>query len=46
MSKTITVLRGDGIGPEITDATLRVLDALQCGLSYEFASAGVSDRVA
>lgn len=42
MSKTITVLRGDGIGPEITDATLRVLDALQCGLSYEFASAGVS----
>ena len=42
MSKTITVLRGDGIGPEITDATLRVLDALQCGLQYEFASAGVS----
>ncbi|MBL8245685.1 MAG: isocitrate dehydrogenase [Rhodanobacteraceae bacterium] len=42
MSKTITVLRGDGIGPEITDATLRVLDALQCGLEYEFASAGVS----
>ena len=42
MSKTITVLRGDGIGPEITDATLRVLDALRCGLQYEFASAGVS----
>ena len=42
MSKTITVLRGDGIGPEIPDATLRVLDALRCGLQYEFASAGVS----
>ena len=35
MSKTIAVIRGDGIGPEIMDATLRVLDALDCGLSYE-----------
>jgi isocitrate dehydrogenase (NAD+) len=42
MSKTICVIRGDGIGPEITDATLRVLDALQCGLRYEFALAGVN----
>lgn len=42
MSKTITILRGDGIGPEITDATLRVLDALGCRLQYEHAHAGVS----
>lgn len=42
MNKTITVIRGDGIGPEITDATLRALDALDCGLSYEFASAGLA----
>jgi isocitrate dehydrogenase (NAD+) len=42
MSKTICVIRGDGIGPEITDATLRVLDALKCGLSYDFALAGVT----
>ena len=42
MSKTITVIRGDGIGPEIMRATLRVLDALNAGLSYEFVEAGVT----
>ncbi|MGE4071521.1 MAG: isocitrate dehydrogenase [Lysobacterales bacterium] len=42
MNKTITVIRGDGIGPEITDATLRVLEALDCGLAFEFASAGLA----
>lgn len=41
MTQTITVIRGDGIGPEIMDATLHVLDALQVGLDYEFADAGV-----
>jgi isocitrate dehydrogenase (NAD+) len=41
MSKTIAVIPGDGIGPEIMTATLRVLDALECGLSYEFADAGM-----
>ena len=42
MTQTITVIRGDGIGPEIMDATLQVLDALQVGLSYEFADAGLA----
>ena len=42
MSKTIAVIRGDGIGPEIMRATLRVLDELQAGLSYEFVEAGVA----
>ena len=42
MKKTICVIRGDGIGPEITDACLRVLDAMNCGLSYDFALAGVT----
>ncbi len=41
MTHTIAVIRGDGIGPEIMDATLRVLDALQCGFQYEFAEAGL-----
>ena len=41
MSQTITVIRGDGIGPEIMDATLHLLDAMQLGLSYEFADAGM-----
>jgi isocitrate dehydrogenase (NAD+) len=40
MSKTIAVIRGDGIGPEIMDATLRVLDALQADLAHEFVDAG------
>jgi len=39
---TITVLRGDGIGPEIMDATLHVLDAMQLGLAWEFADAGMA----
>jgi len=42
MSKTIAVIRGDGIGPEITAATLRVLDAMKLGLEYEFVEAGVT----
>ncbi len=42
MNKTIAVIRGDGIGPEIMDATLRVLDALDVGLQYEFVDAGMA----
>ena len=42
MSQTITVIRGDGIGPEIMDATLHVLDAMDLGLSYEYADAGLA----
>lgn len=42
MSRTISVIRGDGIGPEIMQATLRVLDALDCGLEYEFVDAGLA----
>lgn len=41
MSKTIAVIPGDGIGPEIMTATLRVLEALDCGLSYDFIDAGM-----
>ena len=41
MTHTIAVIRGDGIGPEIMDATLRVLDAMQCGLQYDFVDAGM-----
>jgi isocitrate dehydrogenase (NAD+) len=42
MSQTIAVIKGDGIGPEIMDATLSVLDALDVGLHYEFVDAGLS----
>ncbi len=40
--QTITVIRGDGIGPEIMEAALYVLDAMDVGLSYEFADAGLA----
>jgi isocitrate dehydrogenase (NAD+) len=41
MKQTISVISGDGIGPEIMAATLRVLDALDCGLSYDSVEAGL-----
>lgn len=41
MTTTITVIRGDGIGPEIMDAALHVLDVMQLDLAYEFADAGM-----
>jgi len=42
MAQTIAVIRGDGIGPEIMDASLGVLDAMNLGLQYEFVEAGMS----
>ena len=39
-ARKITVIPGDGIGPEIVNNTLRLLDAMDCGLEYEFAVAG------
>ena len=42
MTQTIAVIRGDGIGPEIMDATLSVLDKLGLGLEYDFVDAGLS----
>jgi len=42
MAQKIAVIRGDGIGPEIMDASLGVLDAMKLGLEYEFVDAGMS----
>ena len=42
MSTTIAVIPGDGIGPEIMRATLRVLDSLNLGLQYDFVEAGLA----
>jgi isocitrate dehydrogenase len=36
----ITVAEGDGIGPELTRAVLRVLDAAGCGLEYDRVEVG------
>ena len=37
---TITVFKGDGIGPEITDAVIKVLNAAGADLEYEFFNVG------
>ncbi|MCF6300170.1 MAG: isocitrate dehydrogenase [Proteobacteria bacterium] len=41
MNNKITIIKGDGIGPEIMDATLRVLEACGAKFEYEFAEAGL-----
>lgn len=43
MSTAITVFKGDGIGPEITDAVLRILDAAGADLSYEIFNVGAAE---
>ncbi len=42
MTTAIAVIPGDGIGPEIMRATLRVLDALDLGLKYDVVEAGLA----
>ena len=42
MTKTITVIPGDGIGPEVTAATIEVLDAVGADLSYDEQFAGIT----
>ena len=41
--KTITVFKGDGIGPEITDAVIEILKAAKAPLSYEFFNVGAAE---
>jgi isocitrate dehydrogenase (NAD+) len=42
MADTITVIPGDGIGPEVTEATLNVLDAAGADLDYDEQIAGMT----
>ncbi|MFA5860516.1 MAG: isocitrate/isopropylmalate dehydrogenase family protein [Candidatus Thermoplasmatota archaeon] len=42
MAKTVAVIPGDGIGPEVIDAALDVLDALDLDIDYLHASAGLA----
>jgi len=41
-TQTITVIPGDGIGPDIIDATIKILDKAGCGFAYEYADAGLT----
>jgi len=40
--QTITIIPGDGIGPDIIDATIKVLDKAGCNFEYEYADAGLT----
>ena len=42
MSTTVTLIPGDGIGPDITEATIRVLDAVGADLVWDRQMAGAS----
>lgn len=39
--QNITVIRGDGIGPDIIDAATKILDKVGCNFHYEYADAGL-----
>ncbi|HZO58901.1 MAG TPA: isocitrate/isopropylmalate family dehydrogenase [Solirubrobacterales bacterium] len=41
MSTTVTFIRGDGTGPELAEATARVLDATGVGFEWDWQDAGV-----
>ena len=38
---TVTLIPGDGIGPEVSDAARRVVDALDAGIDFEVHDAGL-----
>jgi isocitrate dehydrogenase (NAD+) len=42
MTTTVTLIRGDGIGPEITEATLRMLEAAGAELAWDEQPAGLA----
>ena len=39
--RSITVIPGDGIGPSIIDAALKILDHAGCNFHYDYADAGL-----
>lgn len=39
-TRKVTLINGDGIGPEVMDATRKVLEAARCPLEYEYHDAG------
>ena len=41
--RTITVFKGDGIGPEIVDAVVKILEAAKAPLAYEFFEVGEAE---
>lgn len=39
-TQKVTLINGDGIGPEVMDATRKILEALKAPLEFEYADAG------
>ena len=39
--RTITVIPGDGIGPDIINSAIQILDKAGCNFAYEYADAGL-----
>ncbi len=39
-ARTLTVINGDGIGPEVTDAVRKILEAVKAPVAFEYALAG------
>ena len=44
MAHRVTLIPGDGIGPELAEATRRVLDATGIAFEWEVQEAGEADR--
>ena len=42
MSRKITVIPGDGIGPDIVKSAIQILDKVGCEFEYEYADAGLT----
>lgn len=42
MATRISIIKGDGIGPEIMECTLKVLSALGCDFTYDYVDAGIT----
>lgn len=43
MTQTVTVFKGDGIGPEIVDAVLKILEAAKADLNFELFEVGEAE---
>ena len=41
-TQTITVIKGDGIGPSIVEAAIAILDKVGCNFQYEYVDAGLT----
>ncbi len=41
-TKTVTIIPGDGIGPEVVQAAMRVMDSAGAGLEWELCEAGAA----